>query len=1085
MLTRHITPLTALLALILTLTATLALACGPAAPRNQADASPATVTPVVPATGGPSLLDGFLRARVAEYEAIQSDDQGPSGQASSPEIVSINVSARNGESRRAIVSLLADQGATNISTTGSTQIYADVPASLLPALAIRTDINNMKATAFPYPNLDPGLNALAVRYEAGLMPSEDVDPTYAMMSIFIEGGDNYEAIKQFLIDGGAMMTFGDIIMEDTYKPMGMLVAFVPVKLLPSLDGQHGIYDSNHELYPVPEALLVTEYAQEANPESTSVDSAVSGQNGAGGSAITPTPGTPTPAAGAVAHNANAWHTASYKGSGVKVGIIDAGYDGYQSLVPSQLPRPIEQNCYSPFNRCLLPFNIITDHGTAVAEAVIDVAPEAHLYLDAPLTEARFPSTVRWLTKAMDVDVIVQSLAWHYDSPGDGTTPLTGSISKAVANAVHSEDVVWVNAAGNEAKRTWFSASAQYSDGIIPGTFPRTMDYINFNAAADVSVAPGAASDAHCNRINLPEKGIYYFHLRWEDQWDDADTNLDISITTTSNTVPIDIASKFETLNNSYPVESFKVNTFALPEVANVVFPGQQIAHGDYCLRVEYKNGPEPAWIQLQAFGESKTKEASSLKYSTPSYSIVNPAEIGATEVLGVGAATVNSDPAVLPTSIGASISRGPLPAGDTVKPDVVGISGTYSAVIGGSFGGTSQAAPHVAGLAALFKDRFEDYSAALIAYFIRTNAVQRGTPDPNDTWGHGFAWLPSTTANPARPTGAAGTGGNQSITLTWNDAANATGFTVEQWDGRAVPPAFRELPFRETGTDGYDRLYTFDLTGAGANIGNLVNGVRYTHRIKSTNGARGSLWANWVHTGAMSPLAIPKGLSGTGRHRGVDLNWRDVPGSSSYEVQQWDGWSWRTLPFRNTNDTVYTITFNNSSARVRGLTNGVRYYHRVQAKNSTYESGWTSWIHTVSRGFAGDTGDGDTGGQDTQMPPPPSDSGTSGSVSGQGVPTPTPAMPQNQPSGLTARLTDGAVILHWVPGNNPNYVKQVVKRREAGVRPEVWTDFEVDVSAQTYTDRSAQSGKTYIYRIKGLRDNGRGGTSNRATVTTR
>lgn len=725
---------------------------------------------------------------------------------------------------------------------------------------------------------------------------------------------------------------------------------------------------------------------------------------------------------------------------------------------------------------------INKHGTAVAEAVIDIAPEASLYLDAPIYQAWFPSTVEWLTTTHDVDVIVQSLAWHYDNPGDGTTPLQDTVSKAVTNAVENSDVVWVNASGNEAKRTWFSEADQYSDGVRAGAFPRTMDYINFNAATGLSVAPGAASDAHCNRINLPDSGIYYFHLRWSDQWDSAATDLDISITATDSTTPVNIPTAYKDVNNSYPVESFKVQTFPLGIIGSLPLPGHQISHGDYCLRVQKKDGPEPAWIQLQAFGESQTAEASPFKYSTSSHSIVNPAENGATGVLGVGAATVSSNPSVLPTSIEVSSSRGPLPGGDTVKPDVVGVSGTYSAVMGGSFGGTSQAAPHVAGLAALFKERFEDYSAALIAYFIRSNAVQQGTPDPNDTWGHGFAWLPSPSANPARPTGATGTGGNQSITLSWSEAANATGYVVEQWDGRANPPEFRPLPFRETGTDGYNRLYSFKLTGAGAKIGNLVNGVRYTHRIKSTNGTRGSLWANWVHTGAISPLAVPKKLSGTGRHNGVDLNWSDVSGATSYEVQQWDGWSWRSLPFRNAN---YTITFNDSSAQVRGLTNGIRYYHRVQAKNSTYESGWTSWINTVSRGIAGDTGDVNAGGRDTQMPPPPAGSGTADSVSGYGSPTPTPTMPQNQPSGLTARLTEGAVVLHWMPGGNPNYVKQVVKRREAGTRPEVWTDFEVDVSAQTYTDRTAQSGKTYIYRIKGLRDNGRGGTSNRATVTTR
>ena len=104
-------------------------------------------------------------------------------------------------------------------------------------------------------------------------------------------------------------------------------------------------------------------------------------------------------------------------------------------------------------------------------------------------------------------------------------------------------------------------------------------------------------------------------------------------------------------------------------------------------------------------------------------------------------------------------------------------------------------------------------------------------------------------------------------------------------------------------------------------------------------------------------------------------------------------------------------------------------------------------------------------------PPPNSGAsyGSSGGVSGQNA----------APPGSFCV----AVVLHWMPGSNPHYVQQVVKRREAGVRPEVWTDFEVDVSAHTYTDGTAASGKTYIYRVKGLRGNGRGGTSGRAAVT--
>ena len=288
MLTRKTASRTALLSLALILLAAfgVVLACAPAAPPDspppvaaEPDREPtATPTPMpaASAVNAPSLLDGFLRARVEEYEAAQSGAQGPSGQAAAPKIVSINISARSSESRQALLALLADRGATNTSIFGSTQIYADIPASLLSTLAARDDINDMQATAFPYPNLDADLNGLAVRYEAGLIPSEDTEPTYAMMSIFIEGNDNYDVVKKFLITGGALMTFDDTIIEDTYKPLGMLVAFVPVKLFAGLNEQPGIHDSHHEIYPVPEEMRRTEYAQEATPESVDPGPAVTG-----------------------------------------------------------------------------------------------------------------------------------------------------------------------------------------------------------------------------------------------------------------------------------------------------------------------------------------------------------------------------------------------------------------------------------------------------------------------------------------------------------------------------------------------------------------------------------------------------------------------------------------------------------------------------------------------------------------------------------------------------------------------------------------------------------------------------------------
>ncbi|MCY3542795.1 MAG: S8 family serine peptidase [Chloroflexi bacterium] len=158
----------------------------------------------------------------------------------------------------------------------------------------------------------------------------------------------------------------------------------------------------------------------------------------------------------------------------------------------------------------------------------------------------------------------------------------------------------------------------------------------------------------------------------------------------------------------------------------------------------------PSWIQLQAFS------GQILEHSTSHHSIGNPAESANPGMLAVGATHYWDTRTIADYS-----SQGPTPDGRT-KPDIVGAAcGAVASYDikppefhdGNNcwFSGTSQASPHVAGLAALVKQNNPSYSPQQVANYLKSNAEARGVK-PNNTWGYGFAKLPASDATVATPT---------------------------------------------------------------------------------------------------------------------------------------------------------------------------------------------------------------------------------------------------------------------------------------------------------------------------------------------
>jgi len=74
--------------------------------------------------------------------------------------------------------------------------------------------------------------------------------------------------------------------------------------------------------------------------------------------------------------ASAWHDEGFTGKGVKVAVIDGGFQGLpERQATGELPANVVAMDF-----CGSRFGSATDHGTAVAEIVHEMAPDAQLYL---------------------------------------------------------------------------------------------------------------------------------------------------------------------------------------------------------------------------------------------------------------------------------------------------------------------------------------------------------------------------------------------------------------------------------------------------------------------------------------------------------------------------------------------------------------------------------------------------------------------------------------------------------------------------------------------------------------------------------
>jgi subtilisin family serine protease len=408
-------------------------------------------------------------------------------------------------------------------------------------------------------------------------------------------------------------------------------------------------------------------------------------------------------------NAPAWHAAGFTGSGVKVGIIDAGFLGYTGLLGSELPSTVVVKNFvdgeSPSN-----VDGTSNHGTACTEIVHDIAPGAALYLAKIATNIDLQEAVAWLKDTHHVDVISTSLGWFNQTPGDGTGEFADLVQQA-----RNAGILWVTAAGNSRDEHW-GGPFYDSDGDGVLNFP-SGDEINF-------FGPGGGYV-----YMIPSGYTIEAFLRWDD-W--INVNQDYSLTLwkwNGKTTPQIVAMSNDSQNGApgqTPTE----------DITYVTSGYSSAAYGFTINRVNSNRN-----VNFEFFAINIT----SLNDYLYSRSLVNLAD--APGAVTVGALDVNSPyPQEYYSSEGPTNGPGGTATGGSIKPNISGYTNVTTQSYAG-FNGTSAATPHVSGAAALVAGAYPSYTPSQIQAYLQDNAIDMGIPGMDNVYGSGRLFL----GNPPTP----------------------------------------------------------------------------------------------------------------------------------------------------------------------------------------------------------------------------------------------------------------------------------------------------------------------------------------------
>ncbi len=364
-----------------------------------------------------------------------------------------------------------------------------------------------------------------------------------------------------------------------------------------------------------------------------------------------------------------WRVEGQTGEGVRVAIVDVGFDGWEALVPSELPDNVVDHTDGA--------TLGSRHGAAVAEIIHELAPDAELAFHAFSTDVEFLAVLDELAEDPP-DIVNASIGFDNVYPIDGSSPFAEAV-----DVLADERVLYIGAAGNEAER--------YAQGALTD-----------------EDGDGWAELGGLETIQIWATGTAEARLRWSEPFGEAGVDLDLYLFDDEDQ---QLGASTAAQNGSGdPYEALEVDV----GTAVSAFARIKIESADV-------QGLE-AWLYSPSGMHSEAVN--------PAMSLTLPAD--AEGCLAVGAWLYDEQ------VLASYSSHGPTQDGRQ-KPELVAPSQVTTVTFGtANFSGSSAAAPHVSGVAALLVDRKSRARPKKLRTLLYERALDVGDPGVDDATGHGL-----------------------------------------------------------------------------------------------------------------------------------------------------------------------------------------------------------------------------------------------------------------------------------------------------------------------------------------------------------